>query len=142
MLDRPLGLGESRRIDFSLPTLAMYLAKGFHRSDGWCVWSSQRHAQIRVPVSADAVVHGATLQIDMEIRAYEGTLSECPAVRISSGGVVLALALFRPSSPEAQHIQLTRRWPMRAVSLTWNPQTCRAQRRPAVRSMRGCWASY
>ena len=107
VLDRPLGLGESRRIDFSLPTLAMYLAKGFHRSDGWCVWSSQRHAQIRVPVSADAVVHGATLQIDMEIRAYEATLGECPAVRISSGGVVLALALFRPSSPEAQHIQLT-----------------------------------
>ena len=107
VLDRPLRLGESRRIDFSLPTLAMYLAKGFHRSDGWCVWSSQRQAQIRVPVSADAVAQGATLQIDMEIRAYEGTLGECPAVRISSAGVLLALALFRPSNPDAQHLQLT-----------------------------------
>lgn len=106
LLDRPLGLGESRRIDFSLPTLAMYLVKGFHRSDSLSVWSSQRQAQIRVPVSADAVAQGATLHIDMEIRAYEGTLGECPAVRISSAGVELALALFRPTNPEAQQIQL------------------------------------
>ena len=102
-MDAPLAAGTSRSIDLSRAEAALYLAQGFHPAESWGVWTSARHARLRVPLMARP--GGVRLLVGLEIRPYDGVVANCPVVRICSAGRTLAFAFFRPTDRTAQRLQ-------------------------------------
>jgi hypothetical protein len=99
----PLSLGESRTISIVREGYSGCLLDGFYPPEDWGTWSNSRHSVIGIPID-NSVPDGASMNVTMTVRAFDGLLSESPVLTVSSGEGDLCYVLFRECGVNQQEI--------------------------------------
>lgn len=98
-LDPPLGLDETRFVDFSWRSAAGYLAHGFEPVGQVGAWSLGQSAQLRIGLTAAAVESAAVISLKLRLQIPKAALVACPVIAAAAAEQPLGYALFQPEGP-------------------------------------------
>ncbi len=102
--ERPLKLNETRSLSGTDPGFADLLGAGFHGAEDWGAWALPGASELVIPVDP---TNGAVLEVDVDVRCFEGTLHQCPVLEVSHEDEMLGVVMFRPIALRSAQMKLT-----------------------------------
>lgn len=99
----PLKLNETRSLTGTDPGFADILGAGFHGAEDWGAWAQPGASELVIPVEPR---NGAVLEVDVDVRCFEGTLPQCPVLEVSHEDEILGVVMFRPIALRSAQMRL------------------------------------
>jgi SAM-dependent methyltransferase len=95
--------GEAHNSLITQTKSSYYLYKGFHQSESWGAWSSDRHSVLLIPVSLTDGKMTRTI-VEIELKVFEGIVNKSPVLRIFTEEHEIGYVMFRASNMHSEKI--------------------------------------